>query len=599
MAYLSAFSTPAFIDDFAGQPALAKDMAWRWNINVSGWIEQATPGAPSFFYDPVQTDIPQGTAAAIVTWNAFPGRLQQFYSQNPPVSPPNIYKLTSTQIYQLADTGYYTADDGSTVTFQDIPATLCPQADWSGPLKTFGPYGPRGWLDEYCEWSVARNTDGNIVRVDFVCENPEYWGTLWKVDPETVRQIYETTLNYDCPPERQITVALKDLILTYDGNPVIDPDTGFPAYNPLNKWNSGPVSVRTGDASGFTGGAMHLTSTPNTLQTELGLAGVATINWASGNSNAQTLICCGLFGQQYRNSDPHIGQSVNYVVNGSTPPGGPFTTACLANPVGLYLQLPTNPAAFSFASRIDPSQLPSGAEAWQVWQVVRGSATVTDEVTGQLFNGNMVLHAVCQIPSSWLTVYPDMTLNDILINNVAITYAGQIAAQFNVGLYARPLPTSDVQATTPCASSASTPSQPLQCVWSSIWAGFYPQQEVAPTGQLMSLASNTTFIAPQLASGTTHALTLTCNTPSPSGTPTVAVLLADGSGPDTSISVTVSSQTPVTYAVPGNSYPGNYVALELTVMVPSGTLAGLRGIMTTDPDGTQSTLPAAIYLLGG
>jgi hypothetical protein len=191
-----------------------------------------------------------------------------------------------------------------------------------------------------------------------------------------------------------------------------------------------------------------------------------------------------------------------------------------------------------------------------------------------------------------------MTLADILINNVAIAYAGQIAAQFNVGLYARPLPTTATQASTPCASSAATDSQPLQCMWSSIWNGFYPQQELAPTGQLMSLASNTTFIAPQLASGQSHALTLICNPPSGPTSPMVAVLLADGSGPDTSISVTVSAPVPVTYAVPGNSYPGTYAALELTVSVPEGTQPGLRGIMTSDQNGTSSALPAAIYLLG-
>src|SRR5262249_15068957 len=160
-------------------------------------------------------------------------------------------------------TGFYTDNSGKRVSFQQIPATLCPQADWDGTLKTFGPYGPRGWLDEYCEWSVARDAMNNILRVDFACENPEYWYSLWAVDPETVRSIYETTLNAGVPPNRQISVSLNDLVLMNQGKPVIDPQTGRPAYNPLNRWNSGPFAVRIGSQPSFTGGVMHLTSTPN------------------------------------------------------------------------------------------------------------------------------------------------------------------------------------------------------------------------------------------------------------------------------------------------------------------------------------------------
>ncbi|MCP3143568.1 hypothetical protein [Pyxidicoccus xibeiensis] len=41
---------------------------------------------------------------------------------------------------------------------------------------------------------------------------------------------------------------------------------------------------------------MHLTSTPNTLQTEMGLAAAATIPRTTGNGNATNLICCALYG---------------------------------------------------------------------------------------------------------------------------------------------------------------------------------------------------------------------------------------------------------------------------------------------------------------
>lgn len=43
--------------------------------------------------------------------------------------------------------------------------------------------------DEYCEWSVTRNSDNKITRIDFTCEGPEYWEYLGKVQPETVLEV--------------------------------------------------------------------------------------------------------------------------------------------------------------------------------------------------------------------------------------------------------------------------------------------------------------------------------------------------------------------------------------------------------------------------
>lgn len=612
------FSLPAFIQDFpSGSPDDAA-MKWRWNINVSGWIQQAMPSAPSFFYDPATTPIPQGTLTAPVQWNAFPGRLDQYYSANPPNQPANPNPLTQDQIYQLADTGYYKdlqviVGEPIVKSFPQIPQVICPIVNWNQGTKVFGPYGPRGWLDEYCEWSAARDTNGNLVRVDFACENPEYWNTLWKVSPEKTRSLYESVLNFDAPAARQISVALSDLQLFYNGDAVKDPETGQPVYNPLNKWNSGPVAIRTGVPSGFIGGVMHLTSTPNTLQTELGLAGAATIQYnppsGSGNTDPQALICCGDYGQEYRHSDPHIGQSVNQVVGGirtGTNQSPPYYRACLANPVGLYIQPLNNPNLFTFGSRIDPSKLPTNAQASDIWQVVRGSVTVIDPVTGAPFPGAMILHAICQIPSAWLTAYPDMTLADISISNKPITYAGQIANQFNIGLYARPLTTVEVPPLAPCAGTGSTPGQPLQTMmFTPVWNAFNKTIETAPTGATMPLASNSTFIAPQLPPGGPVAfMSMTCNSFSTglAQKPLVQVLLPDGSGPDPQITVTVQGLDYCWYAIPGNSFPPTsltaYTTLSLTVTIGAGAASGLRGVTVTDPQAGPSSLPAALYVLG-
>jgi hypothetical protein len=594
---LQSFSTPAFINDFPNNPyeyALLKN--W-WSINVDGWVQQAMPSAPSFFYNPLQTDIPSTAASAAVSWVAFPGRLQQFYSQSPPVSPANPNPLTQQQIYSLADTGY--TDSTRSQSFPLIPKTLCPKADWSGTLKTFFPYGPRGWLDEYCEWSAARDASNNLIRVDFACENPEYWTTLWNVSQDRVRELYEQTLNHGAPAAQHVSVQLSDLQLVgKDKQPVIDPQTGKPAYNPLNKWNSGPVSVRTGPSSGFTGGTMHLTSTPNTLQTELGLAGAATVQYqppgGSGNKDAQALICCGNYGQEYRNSDPHIGQSVNQLVGGQAL-GAP-TLVCLADPVGLYIQLPGSPASFTFGPNIVPGKtVPPGAKPTDIWQIVRGSAQLTDPVTSKPFPGNFVLHVAVQIPHSWLAISPKLTLADVLINGQPIVWAGQIANQFKIGLFARPLPATSNPPKAPCASRIPSPGQPLQCMFAAMWEGYYPLFETAPTGAKMSLASNTTFIAPWLSmrAGLRYELVLTCNTPT--GQPTVQIMLPNGSAPDPSIVVKVTRSSPVIYAVPGNSYPGDYTALDLDVTTTAALTPGLRAIQIT-VGGVSQSLPAAVLI---
>jgi hypothetical protein len=592
---MTNFALPGFIQDFPkGSP---QDIALnaRWNINAESWIQQAMPGAPSFFYDPSTTPIPPGTGSALVEWFAFPGRLAQYFSANPPVAPANPYNLNASQIFSLADTGTYRDQSGKTISFQQIPATLCPQADWKGELKPFGPYGPRGWLDEYCEWSVARDAAGNIMRVDFACENPEYWYSLWAVDPQRVAQLYQDTLNSGAPASRQITVTLNDLVLIdRQGKPVIDPQTSRPAYNPLNRWNSGPVAVRLGNQNAFTGGVMHLTSTPNTLQTELGLAGTATPQYASGNSDVQKLICCGQYGQEYRNSDPHIGYSVNRIVGGQGNIDGKPRLVCLANPVGLYIQTP-DLSGLSFGPNIIVGRtVPANAKPTDIFQIIRGSVAPLDPVTGQPFPGDMLLHVAFQIPQSWLAMTPTLTLSDLQINGAAIVWGGQIASQMQIGLFARPLTTNANPPTVPCAGAPS-PGAPLQIMYQVLWNGYYPIQEPTPPGgQPLSLASNTVIVPPWLpTNGAPLALVLTCNSPTPPN-PVVAILNSAGTGPDPGISVAVAGSQTVTYAVPGNSYPGSYTALALSVRVAPGTAAGLRAIRVTN----GGTLPTAVYIAG-
>lgn len=605
------FATPAFIHDFPQGTAQDNALCLQWNTNIQGFTYQAITGDPwnmlyasnqTAYFDTSVTSLPSSASAVIVTWHAFPNRLSQYLGAS--ASPANPYKYTAKQLMAVAD--QYGTSKVPLPPFQQIPTQLCPQATWNDSLHTYGPYGPRGWQDEYCEWSVARDPNTNkITRIDMTCENPEYWNTLWMIDPQKVAALYTSTLNFDAPANAQVQVLASDLYLTdpVSKQAVIDPSTGRPAYNPLNKWNSGPKAVRGANASG---GAMHLTSTPNTLQTEMALAGGATIQRPCGNSVPQTLICCAQYGQAYRNSDPHIGQAVNQVVGGQAV-GEPCQVA-LANPTGLYIQVPD---LSGFTLPADP-KLPPGAKAQDCWQIVRGSATLTDPVTGQPFgapaeSGNFVLHAVFQIPSAWIAAGVQFTVGDILdANGDPIEWGGQVIQQMFVGLWARPLPLSQATATQPCVlpppngvTPPPTPQPPnyaqaLQLFHSAVWSAYYNTSVPNPMENPISLASNSTMIAPIVRCGQSNVpMSLTC----------AVTLGAQGQLPtvDLGAGITVSVtgyQDDINYAVPGNSYPSGCGVLNLQVSVAPTAALGLRALTLTNyGQDQQAPMPAMLNIL--
>jgi len=609
-----SFSTPAMIKDLAGPAQVQLDC--HWNRHIEAFTQQAVTGDPwnsgyidnggrfvpapvqASYFDPTTTSIPAGTPAVAVTWNAFPNRLITYCGSNTPST--NPYNLTQQQIWELADTGRYSDAGGVLRPFPAIPQVLCPSPQWGQPLRPFGPYGPRGWQDEYCEWSVTRDANGKITRVDFVCENPEYWNTLWRVSPERVAQHYQNTLNAGLPAgsPNAVAVTVDDLSLKQPGTsvPVVDRFTGGPVYDPLNKWNTGPESVR---GRGATGGAMHLTSTPNTLQTEMGLAGAATVLRAIGNVDAGALICCAQYGQPNRNSDPHIGQSVNQVVSDI-----PARTT-LADPVGLYIQMPD----FSNYTLPPDPMLPAGARAADCWQVVRGSATLVDPVTGQLFPGSFILHAVFQLPAAWIAAGVSFTVGDITIRSngkaLPIAWAGQIAETFDVGLFARAL-AAPAAAPVGCVVNLDTTAQPplppaqaqpIQLMDQTLWAAYYGTSVSNVMGVAMNLASNSVIIPMPVKpgeKGVRAVLILATAISGPGGAlPSVTV-------PGGQIVVTVktaSALQSVTYAAPGNSYPGDFQLLDLTIDVAPTAPSGLYPIVVANPGtGAPAALPGPAFL---
>lgn len=415
-----------------------------WNNNLAGWTEAAITGNPwtglydaprSGYYDPLISGF--GDSTAVIEWTPFPNRLIAYLTQPGSAANPQLAgkPLSMDQVMALADTGAIEIN-GTTVTLYDpqdsetlltLPSIRCPQIDWNGPYKAFSPYGPRGWLDEYCEWSITRDPNGNMRSIMFTCENPAYYLTLWRINPQAVLGLYKTYVDD--------AVQLEDLYLRYasdqptgkQGDPVIDPTTGLPAYDVTNKWNSGTARV-----PGQYGGALHLTSGPNTLSAEIYLAAAATIQRSDASSaNPQTLICCAKYGQNFRNSDPTIGYNANQLAGSQN--------ISLTDPVGLYLQQPQ-----SFAKWKGPQ----GQDVSQYWKITRGTAGTGPN------NSDQILHAVFEVPES-----AGFSINDITIDGKKIEYVGVIANQMKVALSATAM--DDITpAIQNCVADRSTALQP-------------------------------------------------------------------------------------------------------------------------------------------
>ena len=580
------FLPPANINDFPGdQPAYLR-LLELWNLNLTGFTEQAMVGntwnnlntpATSNYYNPAFTK-PNNPTGTGIQWSPFPGRFQTYFGPN------SSTPLTNEQMLELADTGYYTNSQGRKVTFPQITGVPCSAFDseyfpstgacgCSGnpsDMIAFGPYGPRGWLDEYCEWSVTRKGD-EITRIDFTCENPEYWNTLWLVSPEKVLALYRQTLGNN-------NIQLEDLQLMYAHKPVIDPGTGRPAYNPLNVWNRGTVSTATG------GGAMHLTSTPNTLQTEIGLGAAATIprNYPGGGqippSDIQSLLCSAQYGQYGRNSDPNIGAGINSVANAG------FSVS-LYNPPGLYIQLPPNlNAVFS---------IPGVSDVTPYFKVTRGGETVT--LGGVTYQLN--LHVTVEAPAGM----PALSQLQV-VGSGPLKWAGQIAQKMHMAILASAYKT-NTQQPLACSMPATEGlhAQPLQLFHEEIFNAMVTTKVPNVVNFPMNLLSNSTFVPPMVHRGKSYSMVITynpavpINTVNPLNKDTWPTVIFD----DPNIEATVDHVLPpITYAVPGNSYPSRVLAVNITITIGNDVPCGLHNVLMKDAKeaGQGPLMPALLHV---
>lgn len=538
------FKTPALQQDFINDPIKQAALNKQWNINLTGFTNQGLVGNPwnasndtniTNYFNPAITGIPPGSQNVAIEWNALPGRINYYYPT-----------LSKNDQYAIADTGLLANGTRPPL----ISSDPCDSTATS-KIK-FGPYGPRGFQDEYCEWSIRRDTKGNIIRIDFTCENPEYWNSVWNVDPNKVLELYKSTL--DIP-----TIVMEDLyIKDASGQGVIDPSTGNYLYNPLNKWNSG------------SNGAMHLTSTPNTIQTEIGLGTSASLgrqNYGSGN---EALLCCGQFGQKFRNSDPTIGGNVNYFAEQGM-------TVTLANPPGLYIQKPN---ASDFAN----FKTPDGTDPSTFWTTIRGQETLAD-VDGLKMPGNFILHAKYEVPANL-----GYTISDIKYNGNTIKWGSEIAQLINMHIIATAYKSSPPQAMD-CVEPASTLyAEPLQLFYTDVYRAYNNTKVNNPAQFPMTTLSNSTYVTPKVKQGTQNAsMVITVSGLDTSkGNPSITF---DG----TDITASVVSFGTVNYAVPGNSYPGDYQTILINLSASATATTGLRKVYVTNA-GQQISQPMPALL---
>jgi hypothetical protein len=548
------FSTPAGIADFPPGSPQYQLLLQLWNWNLIGDTLTSITGDPwnvlndqnrYFYFNPVTTPIPEGAVTVPIQWVAFPNRLLWYFSQGG--SPGNPFQLSQQDVLELGDMGKIAGNTKFAGGFPPVPTgirQLCPQINWqSDPhnWQTFGPAGPRGWQDEYCEWSVTRDAATNkITSVMFTCENPDYWFTLWQVDPNTVLQIYQQLVSS--------AVQIQDLyLLDSSGNPVVNPLTGYPAYNPLNKWNSGTVTT-----PGVSGGAVHLTSPPNTLGAEVYLAAAATLLRDVSSYDPQSMICCSKYGQPFRNSDPHIGFMSNQVAKSGD-------TISLADPVGLYIQEP------DWGTYSTPDSTP----AQDFWTVLRGNGP------------QQILHAVFAVPAS-----KGYTVSDISINGQPIQWAGQIAQTFQMQLAATGFSGSSLppQQTQKCQMPSSAPTpQAIILIDNGLLNAYNALYTIGG-----NITNSPVLPAPVVQQGQTVNLALQCSD--------VAVDPTISFGDD--ITVTINSVDKLTAAAVAGDRKADPLALrtfQLSIAVSATAAPGQRSVTVQNP-GQPDVIPAPAFL---
>ena len=142
------------------------------------------------------------------------------------------------------------------------------------------------------------------------------------------------------------------------------------------------------------------------------------------------------------------------------------------------------------------------------WQIVRGSETLRDPISGRVFPGNFILHAVFQIPASWIEAGVSFTVGDITIkhNGVAtpIRYGAQITETFQIGIFVWAMPAAAPEPPQACVVDLKPPQvEPIQLMYEEIWDAYYGTPVDNPSRVPMTLASNSVIVPARIRQGAT------------------------------------------------------------------------------------------------
>lgn len=361
------FNTPAYLEDFPNEPEKQRQLELFWDKYLDRYTEQSLQNDPwrstvqppiTAYFNPKTTDIPDGAPVLPITWTAYPNRVKYAFP-----------RVGRRELWEYGDNGT--------------------------PDPDYEPKGPRGWQDEYVEWSVTRNAEGKVTKIAFSAETREYWYALWNVDPNAVLQLYKKLVSDK--------VQLEDLYLRDDrGKPIIDPQTGRPAYDELNKWN------RT-----TSGGLAHMIGEFNLWTGVIFLGAQSTILRADQQGNPITdpsqIVNCSKHGTHNRFSDAFASAMINDLVRGPKELGS-GARVTIKDPVGTYIQEP-NFGLFEL-----PPNAPAAARPSDYWKVVRGRKRQNGEVH------DLILHAVYEVPPE-----QGFAVGDIYLNGFPIEYGAQMA----------------------------------------------------------------------------------------------------------------------------------------------------------------------------
>jgi hypothetical protein len=193
--------------------------------------------------------------------------------------------------------------------------------------KADDPHTGRSVQDEYLEWFVQRDNNGEIIGIDFTCEGPEYWAFLSQaLTQQAFVQLYKIA------------------------NPNASAQALFDAngtYNPLNEFNTSK-------------GIMHLIHGANTLGAEIDIVAQSTMHRNKPNVvNCTRCHDTDKIGDGNRRSDPTIASGVNQLALDGR-------AVTIADPVGLYI------------SRLDTTgwKTPDNSDPQALFRITRGTPGV-------------------------------------------------------------------------------------------------------------------------------------------------------------------------------------------------------------------------------